>query len=184
VPQETGYWNPAVVTDEEGKATVTFVVPDRSTAWQLAARGVTLETLAGEAAEKLVVKKELFGQLKLPSAFTDGDRTEVEVSVHNDLAAEGEIQVRLKTTIGSRTLEDKQTLKVTSKGIERLSFPVELKLPEATGQTGAAAPQATDGCYAPQCAAQTLRHAGVCHGQRVGQLGYHRLGRTAGRHAL
>jgi len=142
VPQETGYWNPAVVTDEEGKATVTFVVPDRSTAWQLAARGVTLETLAGEAAEKLVVKKELFGQLKLPSAFTDGDRTEVEVSVHNDLVAEGEIQVRLKTTIGSRTLEDKQTLKVTSKGIERLSFPVELKLPEATGQTGAAAPQA------------------------------------------
>jgi len=142
VPQETGYWNPAVVTDEVGKATVTFVVPDRSTAWQLAARGVTLETLAGEAAEKLVVKKELFGQLKLPSAFTDGDRTEVEVSVHNDLVAEGEIQVRLKTTIGSRTLEDKQTLKVTSKGIERLSFPVELKLPEATGQTGAAAPQA------------------------------------------
>ena len=35
--QETGYWNPAVTTGEDGKATVTFTVPERSTAWKLLA---------------------------------------------------------------------------------------------------------------------------------------------------
>jgi len=142
VPQDTGYWNPAVVTDQEGKATLTLVVPERSTAWQLAARGITVDTLAGQAEEKLVVKKDLFGQIKLPLAFTDGDRAEVQVSVHNDLVAEGEIEVRLKTTIGSHAAEDVQTLKVTHKGIEETSFAVELKLPEAADDPAETAPQA------------------------------------------
>ncbi|MHC4180255.1 MAG: MG2 domain-containing protein, partial [Planctomycetota bacterium] len=51
--QETGYWNPAVVTGEDGKATVTIAMPERSTAWKFMAKGITAETLAGEATDEL-----------------------------------------------------------------------------------------------------------------------------------
>jgi hypothetical protein len=140
--QETGYWNPSVTTGDDGKATVTFTVPERSTAWKLLAKGLTTETLAGEATDEVVVKKDLFGQLKLPMAFTDGDQAEVLASVHNDLLAEGKIEVTLKTTIAGRSVEEKKTLDVTAKGIEELVFKSALNRPETpVDQAGASLPE-------------------------------------------
>jgi uncharacterized protein YfaS (alpha-2-macroglobulin family)/tetratricopeptide (TPR) repeat protein len=139
-PQETGYWNPSIVTGEDGKATVTFTVPDRSTAWKLLAKGITTETLAGEGTGELVVKKELFGQLKLPMAFTDGDEASVEASVHNNAIEQGQIEVTLKTTIGERTVEEKKTLEVSGKGIHELVFKTKLSRPEQA-EAGEGSPQ-------------------------------------------
>ncbi|MGH7135397.1 MAG: alpha-2-macroglobulin family protein, partial [Pirellulales bacterium] len=122
------YWNPTIVTDEEGKATVTITLPERTTAWKLLAKGVTSETLAGEAEGELVVKKELFGELKLPLAFTDGDQAEIQTTIHNDAVEKGTIEVTLKTTIGGKTVEEKKTVEAL-KGMKELPFKVELKLP-------------------------------------------------------
>ena len=113
---ETAYWNPSIITGKDGKATVTFTVPERSTAWRLLAKGITTDTLAGEAAESLVVKKDLFGQLKLPQSFTDGDQAEVIASIHNDAVEKGPIEVTLKTTIGGRTVEETKTITVDAQG--------------------------------------------------------------------
>ena len=125
---ETAYWNPAIVTDAKGKATVTITLPERTTAWKLLAKGVTSETLAGEAEGELVVKKDLFGELKLPLAFTDGDQAEILASVHNDAVEKGPIEVVLKTTIGGKIVEEKKLLDA-GKGIHELSFKTSLDLP-------------------------------------------------------
>jgi len=127
VPQETGYFNPAIVTGEDGTATASFVMPERSTAWTLVAKGITTDTLAGETSDELVVKKDLFGQLKLPSAFTDGDVAEVTASVHNDVMEKGRIEVALKTTIAGRTTEEKRTIDVDGKGVQELTFKTSLQ---------------------------------------------------------
>ena len=74
------------------------------------------------------MKKDLFGELKLPVAFTDGDDAQIQATVHNSLVEKGQIQVSLKTTIGAKTTEDKRTVDVTAKGISELSFPVAVKL--------------------------------------------------------
>ena len=130
-PHETGYWNPAIETGPSGTATLTFAVPERSTAWTLVSKGITTETLAGETTTSLVVKKELFAELKLPLAFTDGDEAEVQASVHNDAVEKGQITVVLKTTIGDRTVEDKKTIDVAAKGIHTVAFKTALRRPEA-----------------------------------------------------
>jgi len=129
--QETGYWDPAVVTGPEGKATLAVTVPDRSTAWRCVARGITAETLAGESTTDLVVKTDLFGELKLPMAFTDGDEAEVTATVHNETIEQGTIEVVLKTTIGGRRTEEKKTLEVKSKGMQEVAFKTTLRRPEA-----------------------------------------------------
>ena len=129
LPQETGYWNPTIVTDEQGNATVTFSLPDRSTAWKLLAKGLTTETLAGEATDDLTVKKDLFGEVKLPMAFTDGDEVEIPVSIHNDVVEKGPIEVVLKTTIAGRMVEEKKTIDATAKGIHELRFKATMNRP-------------------------------------------------------
>ncbi len=57
-----GYWNAAIVTGADGKAVVKIPLPERSTAWTLVAKGITADTLTGEAAEKLVARKELLAR--------------------------------------------------------------------------------------------------------------------------
>ena len=135
-PHETGYWNPAIATDKKGKATVTFLLPDRSTAWKLLAKGITVDTLAGEDDDEFSVKKDLFGQLKLPTAFTDGDVAEIIASVHNDLLEKGKINVTLKTTVGKKTSSETQTLDIKKKGIRELVFKTTLNLPPAEAKKG------------------------------------------------
>lgn len=135
--QETGYWNPALTTDKKGEAKLSFDLPDRSTAWKLLAKGITLETLAGEAEETLIAKKDLFGELKLPLAFVDGDQAQVLATVHNQAFDKGEVTVTLKTTIAGKSVTETKKIEVTEKGLSEIVFPVDLKRPE-----GKAAPEA------------------------------------------
>lgn len=123
---ETGYWNPRVVTDKDGKASLVIRLPDRSTAWSLRAKGVTTGSLAGQTETELVTKKELFAEIKAPLSFTVGDKADLLVEVHNSTLTEGTIDVRLKTVIGDKSTELKKQLKVTKIGVEELSFPVEV----------------------------------------------------------
>jgi uncharacterized protein YfaS (alpha-2-macroglobulin family) len=130
LPQETGYWNPVVMTGADGKATVTLTVPERSTAWKFLAKGLSAETLAGEASDDLTVKKDLFGEIKLPLAFTDGDTAVIPVTVHNDAVEKGRLEVMLRTTIAGRRVEETKTVDVTGKGLQEVDFKAELKRPD------------------------------------------------------
>ena len=128
-PDETGYWNPAVVTDNDGQATVTFTVPDRSTVWQLQATAITADTLVGETTAELVVGKELAGDLTLPPAFTDGDQAEILATVYNRLVEKGPLDVTLKTIIAGHEVEVKRRIEVQAKGTERLRLPISVARP-------------------------------------------------------
>ena len=132
-PIETAFWSPSVVTDAAGKAEVVFTLPERSTAWRVLAKGVTMETLAGEADDSIVAKKDLFGELKIPLAFTDGDTAEIEAVVANDVVEQGDVDVSLTTTIGDKTTTDKKTIKA-AKSRQTIRFPVTIARP--AGQTG------------------------------------------------
>src|SRR6185295_1457780 len=88
--------------------------------------GINAESLAGQAETELITKKDLFGEMKTPLAFTAGDKAEILVEVHNATLTEGTIDVKLKATIGEKTTELKKSVKVTKAGIEELSFPVEI----------------------------------------------------------
>lgn len=128
---ETGYWNPRIVTDKDGKATLAIRLPDRSTAWKLLSKGINSEALAGQSEVELVSKKDLFGEMKAPLAFTIGDKANVLVEIHNSTLKEGSIDVRFKSTIGEKTTEVKKTIAIKNIGIEELSFPVEITAGES-----------------------------------------------------
>ena len=124
---ETGYWNPVIITDKEGKARITFRMPERSTAWQLKSRAVTKDTLTGEADVEIITKKELFGEIKAPLAFMEGDKANVIVEVHNAVIAKGEtINVIFQAKQGEKTTELRKAIVSNGPGIEEVQFPVAL----------------------------------------------------------
>lgn len=129
---ETGYWNPVIVTDKEGKAQVTFRLPDRSTAWKLRAKGIDQGTLAGQAEADLITKKDLFAEIKTPLAFVAGDKAQVMVEIHNSVVEkDAKIEVVLKITQGEKTATETRTIVSKGPGIEERLFPIEVAAADA-----------------------------------------------------
>lgn len=123
---ETGYWNPLLATDAEGKAAVTLIMPDRSTAWVIKAQGINKVALAGKAETEIITKEELFAEIQTPLAFVTGDQAQVLVEVHNAVLKDAQIEVKLKTTIGDVATELKHVIDAKSPGVFEHAFPVTI----------------------------------------------------------
>ncbi|MDB5336303.1 MAG: hypothetical protein JWN70_1922 [Planctomycetaceae bacterium] len=123
---ETGYWNPLLLTDAAGKAVVTLVMPDRSTAWVIKSQGINKVALAGKAEAELITKEDLFAEIQTPMAYVVGDQGQVLVEVHNAVLKDAKIEVKLKTTIGDASTELKQVIDAKVPGISEVSFPVTI----------------------------------------------------------
>ncbi|MCG8650803.1 MAG: tetratricopeptide repeat protein, partial [Pirellulales bacterium] len=123
---ETAFWDPVIVTDAGGQAEVVITMPTRSTAWRLRAKGINATSLAGQASQDIVTKKDLFGDLKLPLAFTRGDQAEVPVEIHNSLDGKREIKVAFTIRLGEKSTTLTKSLEMDGPGIGRLSFPVQV----------------------------------------------------------
>jgi len=111
---EVAYWNPAVVTDKNGKARVSFRLPDRQcpepfdcpqaalfeglTTWRVLAQGVTIDTRVGTAAADLVVSQDLTVRLASPPFLRMGDQLVVGGLLHNHTDKPLETAVTLTAT--------------------------------------------------------------------------------------
>ncbi len=134
-PHETAFWDPMVETGAGGKAVVKVVVPDRATAWKLLAKGVTVDTRVGESAAEVQVKKNLFAEVRVPTALHEGDHVDLPVTIHNDELEQGRIRLVSRVTIGARTVTESRSVDVTRKGLLTLSLPLKAELPEEVRQT-------------------------------------------------
>ncbi len=123
---ETGYWNPLLITDAAGKAVVTMIMPDRSTAWVIKSHGINQVALAGKADAELITKEDLFAEIQTPMAYVVGDQGQVLVEIHNAVLKDAKLEIKLKTTIGDVSTELKQVIDAKLPGISEVSFPVTI----------------------------------------------------------
>ncbi|MCY2965728.1 MAG: tetratricopeptide repeat protein, partial [Planctomycetota bacterium] len=123
---ETAYWNPTILTDNDGKAKLTLRLPDQSTAWTLLAQGITRDSQAGQAEAEVVTRKELFAEIRLPLGFTVGDKADVPVEVHHPVAITEQIEVKFKAVFGEKTTEYKRMITADKPGITEIAFPLDI----------------------------------------------------------
>ncbi|MEE8468619.1 MAG: alpha-2-macroglobulin family protein, partial [Planctomycetota bacterium] len=100
---DTAFWTPAVVTGENGRATLRFSLPDRATRWRLTSRGVGTGTLLGEATASLTTRSEFFVELHAPHQLTEGDRPRIAARIHNLTGRTGSVTLSLRVTSGENT---------------------------------------------------------------------------------
>ena len=119
---ETAYWNPAIVTDKDGRATVKFRAPTALSGYRFTARGVTkADTLVGQATADLAIRKDFFVDLKVPSALTQGDKPRFSAEVHHK-GAVGTLNLRLTLYAGGREVVMPRSVEVKGDGVETLAF--------------------------------------------------------------
>ncbi len=82
---ETLLWQPSLITDERGRATLKVPFADSITTWRLTASGSSLVGRLGGVSAPLRVFQDFFVDLDLPVALTQNDEVAFPVAVYNYL---------------------------------------------------------------------------------------------------
>ena len=106
------YWNPSIIVDDGGRATIEFEVPDNLTGWRVLAMAVTPGDRMGLGEGNFKVNQPTELRPVMPNQVTEGDSFEAGFSIMNrtdrdrqltvTLSAEGMVAQKGET---SRTLE-------------------------------------------------------------------------------
>jgi uncharacterized protein YfaS (alpha-2-macroglobulin family) len=80
---ETAFWQPHLLTGEDGTASIEFTVPDSVTSWRVFVHGVTRDLAGGTLEAEAKSVKELMVRPYLPRFFREGDLAELRVMVNN-----------------------------------------------------------------------------------------------------
>ncbi|HTR64617.1 MAG TPA: alpha-2-macroglobulin family protein, partial [Terriglobales bacterium] len=95
---DTASWQATVHTDASGQAVARLSFPDSLTTWRATVRAVTLDTKAGWAVNRVLVRKNLMVRFAIPRFFRAGDQVTVSAIVHNYLESEKTARVSLDVT--------------------------------------------------------------------------------------
>jgi uncharacterized protein YfaS (alpha-2-macroglobulin family) len=93
---ETMYVNPAVITDERGRATVTVEMADSITTWRLQALASSQRGQLGSTTTGLRVFQDFFIDIDLPVALTQNDEISIPIAVYNYLPEAQTVRLSLE----------------------------------------------------------------------------------------
>lgn len=126
---DTATWTPHLMTDAQGKASITVKLPDNLTSWRATATAVTEDTSVGKGVSNLIVKKELMVRLATPMFLTQLDKTTLTANINNGTNEPIDVKVRLKATLATVTDAAEKSVRVEPNKSAQASWQIEL--PEA-----------------------------------------------------
>ena len=123
--KDTAFWQPDVVTGGDGKATVSFKLPDNLTTWRATARGVTADTRVGSVVQKTIARKDVIMRLEMPRFLTEGDTVTISGVVHNFLKSDKSTKISLELN-GAQLLDSPEsTVTIHPNGEYRVDWRVQ-----------------------------------------------------------
>ena len=123
--KDTAFWQPDVVTGGDGKATVSFKLPDNLTTWRATARGVTADTRVGSVVQKTIARKDVIMRLQMPRFLTEGDTVTISGVVHNFLKSDKSTRISLELN-GAQLLDSpSSTVTIRPNGEHRVDWRVQ-----------------------------------------------------------
>jgi uncharacterized protein YfaS (alpha-2-macroglobulin family) len=93
---EALYINPEILTNGEGKASVTIPLADSITTWRMAMLASTQTGALGTGTSELKVFQDFFVDLDLPVTLTQGDMVSIPVAVYNYSGHAGDVDLKLE----------------------------------------------------------------------------------------
>jgi len=93
---ETLYFNPAVITDASGRATVEITLADSITTWRMTSLASSLNGQIGSRADGILVFQDFFVDVDFPATLTRGDQVSVPVAVYNYLDVSQSIDLEMQ----------------------------------------------------------------------------------------
>ena len=122
---ETLYWNPQIVTDASGKASVEVPLADSITTWRVTGGAVGPDGRLGSLEDEIRVFQPFFVELDLPPALTRGDAVAVPAVVYNYGDAERAVKLRLRDAAWYERLGPaERELRLPANGVRSVSFRI------------------------------------------------------------
>ena len=113
---DTAYWSPSIHTDAAGHAHVTLTFPDSLTTWRTTVHAITLDSRAGSAINRVLVRKNIIVRMGTPRFLRQGDEVTIPVIVHNYLDQAKQVQLSLDINGLDPVSGAAQSVNVPSKG--------------------------------------------------------------------
>ncbi|MDD5075320.1 MAG: Ig-like domain-containing protein, partial [Candidatus Peribacteraceae bacterium] len=125
--KDTAYWNPTVVTNENGEAAVSFKLPDNLTTWHFLAIGQTKDAIFGAAEKTVVETKRVIVRPVRPRFAVQGDRIELGAIVHNFFPDDQTFTVTLTGSGFTSASKLTQNVTIKSGAMQKLIFHVLIR---------------------------------------------------------
>ncbi|MEK9657348.1 MAG: alpha-2-macroglobulin family protein [bacterium] len=116
------YWNPSIRTNEQGKASVSFTVPDNLTTFRIIAFGQTKGSRFGVTEKTFKVSKELSVFSVFPKFLVQGDSFEAGVNIHNQSELKGIADITAFSNNLSINSKSDQMVTVSKKSVTPAMF--------------------------------------------------------------
>ncbi len=124
---QTPLWAPHVVTDANGRASVTVTLPDNLTTWQVDARGLTQDTRVGQTEAEVVVALPLMVRPVVPRFFVVEDRAVLAAVINNNTETAQTVQATLEADGVSFLSDPTQTVTVEAGARVRVEWEVTVQ---------------------------------------------------------
>ncbi|MBN1877878.1 MAG: Ig-like domain-containing protein [Anaerolineae bacterium] len=127
---DTAAWIPALRTNVNGEAIITFTLPDTLTRWRLTAKATTAaDTKVGETQVNVITHQPIVARPILPRVLTVGDQTTLSALIHNYAEESQTLAVSLAASpllTFSSAAELTQTLTLPPGGQQIVGWPVSV----------------------------------------------------------
>ncbi len=120
---DTAFWEPAIITNEQGLAEVKFEVPDTLTTWRATARGHTLDTAVGSVVAKVRCTKDFLVRLQAPRFLIQRDEVTISAITHNDTPRAQQVTLHLQGQ-GLRGAPTAPPVSVQPQKVHRRDWPL------------------------------------------------------------
>ncbi|MCL5036500.1 MAG: Ig-like domain-containing protein [Chloroflexi bacterium] len=127
--KSTAYWNPSIKTNNNGKARVSFTLPDNLTTFRLMAIAITRDSLFGSGENTFIVNKPLLIRGAMPRFFRPGDRCIAGITVHNGTKRDGTVTVDVSVKGVILEGENKKVINVKGGQEQEVTFSFYAKSP-------------------------------------------------------
>jgi len=125
---ETFIFEPAIITDKNGMASITAKLPDAITNWRVTGFGSTEDGLLGSFTSDIRVFQDFFVDIDLPLYLTEGDEISIPVAIYNYLPKEQKIKIVFEKGDWFEFIENNTIEKVLKKDEVSVEyFPIKVK---------------------------------------------------------
>jgi len=125
---EALYINPEILTNGDGRASITIPLADSITTWRMAMLASTQTGALGTGSSELKVFQDFFVDLDLPVTLTQGDTVSIPVAVYNYASLRGDVDLKLEPDQWfSLESADQQTVSVGAGQVGAAHFNIAAK---------------------------------------------------------
>ncbi len=126
---ETWYWNPSLITDENGKASLSLATPDTMTTWNVEAVASTKDARFGLGTKNVTVFKGFFIEPDIPVSVVRNDEFPLKILIYNYANLTRDVTVTLHQANWYELLSDSNiaNIRVNASSVSSVDFRISAK---------------------------------------------------------